>query len=206
MKVALLAYHKNINSIYPKEWIEEYKQSILNQTYKEFDIYELCYGGTERIFEDSHYQAIPCPSFVVALNYLLEMLRDEYDCILNTNCDDVYALNRIEKQLPLIEQGYDIVSSNFSLLQDGATIKVHSFEKLDIALELSNNHNLICHPVVAYSKNFLLKNKYVPEQQPLEDLMLWQRSIKNGYKFKILPETLCFHRLHSNSVCQSENR
>lgn len=207
MKVALLAYHKNINTLYPKEWIEEYKQSILNQTAKDVSIFEQNYGNDNyRIFDNSYFESVPMPTFVHALNYLIKkVLSGGYDGIFNTNCDDYFSLDRIEKQLFFIEQGYDIVSSNFSLVQDGVIIKTHSFEKLDLALELSNNHNPICHPVVGYSRNFLLNNSYVPEQQPLEDMMLWQRTVKK-YKFIILPDVLCYHRIHDNAVCRSENR
>lgn len=204
MNAAVVVYHKNLYDIYQERWVKEFKHSILNQTNKEFEIHELAYdGSSNRIFENSNYESKEFPTFVYALNYLLESFRNDYDCIFNTNCDDTYALDRIEKQLLYIEQGYDIVSSNFSLVEDDKIIKTHSFEKLDIALELSNNHNCICHPVVAYSKNFLMNNRYVPEQIPLEDLMLWQRTVKK-FNFIILPDVLCYHRLHEQSVCQNE--
>lgn len=204
IQTAVICYHKNINKIYPSKWIGEYKNSIIKQTHLAFDLYELNYGGgEERVFENSNYESKEFPSFVYGLNYLLESLRNDYDCVMNTNVDDVYALDRFEKQLPYIERGYDIVSSNFSLVEDDKVIKTHAFDKLDIALELSNNHNVVCHPTVCYSKNFLMNNRYIPEQQPLEDMMLWQRTVKK-FKYIILPDVLCYHRLHEQSVCQNE--
>src|SRR5688572_16181578 len=205
MKKALLVYNKNLSSIYPAKWIEEFKHSIDNQTDKDFEILEINYGsGPERIFGNSQFELRAYPSFVYALNYLLDVCNVAgYDCVFNTNVDDTYALDRIEKQAKLIEEGYDIVSSNFSLVEDDVITHTHKFENLNLPLELSNNHNPICHPVVAYSKNFLRNNRYVPEQQPLEDMMLWQRTVKK-YKFVILPDVLCYHRLHSNSVCENE--
>src|SRR5688572_693770 len=160
MKKALLVYHKNLSSIYPAKWIEEFKHSIDNQTDKDFEILEINYGsGPERIFGNSQFELRTYPSFVYALNYLLDVCKvGGYDCAFNTNVDDTFALDRIEKQSKLIEQGYDIVSSNFSLVEDDQIIKTHAFDKLDIALELSNNHNCLCHPVIAYSKNFIQKN------------------------------------------------
>jgi hypothetical protein len=202
-----VCYHKNATQLYPEKWIEEYRNSILNQTYKEFDIYELEYsGGDYRIFENSIYHSKPFPSFVYALNYLLDCLFFMgYDCVLNTNVDDVYSLDRVEKQLPYIERGYDIVSSNFHLVDGNGNITRQTFDNLNLELELANNHNVIAHPAVVYSKRFWENNRYVPEQIPLEDMMLWQRAIKNS-KFIILPDILLYHRIHSNSVCQSENR
>lgn len=207
LKVALIAYHKNAFFLYKKEWIEQYKHSILNQTYKDFDLFELEYGGgTGRIFENSNYHSKEFPSFVYALNYLLDCLFFMgYDCVANTNVDDYHALDWLEKQLPYIEQGYDIVSSNFALVENDEVVHLHHFDKLDISLELSRNNNIICHPSVIYSKSFWKTNRYVPECQPLEDLMLWQKAIKKN-KFFIHPDILLYHRLHSNSVCQSENK
>ena len=45
MKSAVILYHKNINKIYKSEWIEECIQSIINQTYKDYFVYDLNYGG-----------------------------------------------------------------------------------------------------------------------------------------------------------------
>lgn len=207
MKVALVSYHKNALSLYKKEWIDQYRESILCQRYKPVDIYELEYGGGDgRIFKNSNYHSKEFPSFVYGLNYLLDCLFFMgYDFVLNSNCDDYYALDWVEKELAVAMKGYDIVSSNFALIKDDVITETHYFDKLDIQLELSNNHNIIAHPAVCYSKKFWEKNRYVPSQQPLEDLMLWQRAIKNS-KFIILPDILLFHRLHPNSVCQSENK
>ena len=207
VKIALVSYHKNAFGLYKKEWIDQYRESILNQSYIEFNIYELEYGGGYgRIFTNSNYHSKQFPSFVYALNYLLDCLFFMgYDFVFNTNVDDFYSPDWIEKEIAVAMKGYDIVSSNFALVKDGVITETHYFDKLDIPLELSNNHNIIAHPAVCYSKKFWEQNRYIPEQIPLEDLMLWQRAIKNS-KFIILPDVLLYHRLHSNSVCQSENK
>lgn len=207
MKVALISYHRNVENIYEKSWIQEYRYSIVNQTYKPFDIFELEYGGGDfRIFENSNYHSKEFPSFVYALNYLLDCIFFMgYDCVANSNCDDIYMLGRLTKQLPYIANGFDIVSSNFTLIQNGKAVQTNIFDQMNLPLELDNNHNIICHPTVIYSKNFWKSYRYIPEQQPREDMMLWQRAIKT-HKFFIHPDILLYHRLHSNSVCQSENK
>lgn len=201
MKIALLVYHKNIQQ-YPKEWINKFRDSILNQTYKDFDIFELEYDGEkDQIFEDSYWFSDKCKTFAEAMNLLIDFCYDRgYDYILNTNIDDFYSLDRIEKQLPYMERGYDVISSNFCLVKDDYVVHTHYFDKLDIKEELDKDHNVICHPVIAVSRNFWGGNYYIPEQIPFEDMNLWKRGIEGGYKFIILPEILCFHRLHSTSV------
>lgn len=207
MKTGVIVYHKNINSIYPAAWVQEFKHSIINQSYKLFDIYEMNYGGTqERIFENSIYESKELPTFVHAMNYLIEKcLNEGCDAVGNTNCDDNFSLNRLKIQLPYIEDGYDVVGSNFSLVIDNEIFKTHKFDNLDIKEQLGINHNILSHPSIVYSRKFLEENRYEPNEIPLEDLLLWKRTIHH-YKFKIVPEILLYHRIHNNSVCKSSNR
>lgn len=202
-----MAYHSNLSKLYPSNWIEQFKQSILNQTFKDFEIYEVCYnGGTERIFEESNYESISLPTFIHAMNYLIEKaLKNGVDVLGNLNVDDWYNPDWLKIQIPFIEQGFDIVSPNFSLFKDGLEYHKHHFENLDIREELYRGHNVLCHPAITYSRKFLKHNKYEPSEFPVEDLLLWKRTIDN-YKFKIVPENLLYHRIHGNSVCNSNNR
>ncbi len=208
MKIALIAYHKNISKIYPERWIETYRQSIELQTYKKFDIYEVNYGiTTERIFPDSIFEQKEFTNFVHVQNYLLEKLFSEgYDAVFNSNVDDHYSVRWIEKLIGFLRQDFDIVSSNFVIFDEKELMKKHFFDKLIIEQELLNNHNIICHPAVMYNKTFWEKgNRYNPDEIPLEDMLLWKRGLSNS-KYFIHPDHLCYHRIHSNSVCQSENR
>lgn len=208
MRLAILSYHKNIKIVYPPEWIEQYKQSILNQTYLEFDIFENNYGsGGERIFETSIYQQKEFPTFVHCMNYLLDHIFSlGYDCVANSNVDDFVHSEWVEKSLRYIEKGYDIVSCNFHLLDEGGIYHSHQFDGLDIEKELEKNHNPLCHPGIFYSKAYWERgNRYIPEDIPYEDRELWKKSIKNS-KFIIQPEHLVYHRVHDNAVCRSQNR
>lgn len=208
IRVALLCYHKNISSIYPKQWVERFRDSIEDQTYQEFDIFEINYGsGTERIFEHSYFESSPHPTFVHALNYLLDKVFSfGYDVAANSNVDDWVGMQWLEKMLGDIQRGNDLVSCNFCLVKDEAITKFHRFHTLDILKELEAGHNPICHPAVCYTKKFWETNRYVPEEIPVEDLELWKRALRSGSKFFINEQNLLYHRLHNNSVCQSENR
>ena len=206
--VAVISYHKNADKIYPAKWIDEYRNSIENQTFKDFDLFEIEYGGGDyRIFEKSLYESKAFPTFVHTLNYLLdELFEAGYDCVLNTNCDDKYSNLWIEKTLPYIKNGYDLVTCNFYLMNDNGVYHTHNFEKLNIENELNKNNNIICHPGCCFNKTFWQRgNRYVPEEIPTEDLKMWQRGIKNS-KFIVIPDHLVYHRVHDNSVCQSQNR
>lgn len=209
MKVALMSYHKNIFKIYPVNWIEEYRDSILAQTFQDFTIHEINYGKTAGfIFWKSNLQTIEFPTFVHCMNWMLDYLFNEcgYDVVANTNCDDKYSPRWLEKSLEAIKQGYDLVSCNFQLFNEDGVYHAHYFSRLDIEKELQRNHNPVCHPGVLYSRRFWDNgNRYIPAEIPYEDRELWKRAIKNS-NFIILPEHLVLHRVHDNAVCRSNNR
>jgi hypothetical protein len=201
-----MCYHKNIQSLYKKEWIDQYRYSVENQTYKNFDIIEINYGGPEhRIFKNSIYEVKEHETFVHCMNNTLDRAFLEYDYVLNGNCDDYQALNRIERQLKYLTKGVDVCASNFALIDsNGNEIKRHYFHDKDIAAELKKGHNVICHPSVAYSKRFWDANKYDPSEIPYEDLNLWQRSI-HKFNFLILEDCLLYHRTHDRAVSYQSN-
>lgn len=208
MKCFLMCYHKNLSQLYPQQWIDEYRESILNQIYKDFNILEHNYGGgQERIFENSKFESKEMPTFIHTLNHLLnKAVYYGADVVANSNVDDIFSPNWLEVQLPYMEAGADICSCNFTLFREGiGEYHWHKFDKLNIKEELNKNHNIICHPCVTFSRHFLEENKYIPEEGPYEDMKLWQRTIDH-YKFKIVEQNLLYHRIHNNSVCQSSNR
>lgn len=212
MKVALLCYHKNAETIYRKEWINSYRSTIQSQILyasQDFEIFEFNYGGGAfRIFENSYFESFPYPTFAHALNYLLDKAFSAgYDAVFNSNVDDFYNIGWMQALLPCIQSGNDLVSCNFTLIgENDETIKPHLFHGYNVAEQLSGDHNIICHPGVCYSKKFWESNRYVPSEMPLEDLKLWQRAVQKGMKLYIHEENLVFHRLHNQSVCQSENK
>lgn len=210
MRTALICYHKNLNTVYHPEWIKQYRQSILNQTFQDFDIYELNYGaGQERIFDNSIFVSHPFKTFVHGMNYLLSQLffppdnpEKYYDCVFNSNVDDYYHPEWMEREVLHIKNGYDIVSSNYVLVKDDQHQQYTNFNTLDINNRLNNQENIIAHPAVAYSRRFWQHNRYKPEEIPYEDLRLWQRTISR-FRFMVLTETLLYYRQHPNSVCQN---
>lgn len=46
-KCAVIFFHKNIQKIYKQHWIDKCVKSVLAQSYHDFDIFEINYGGEE---------------------------------------------------------------------------------------------------------------------------------------------------------------
>jgi len=201
LKAAVVLFHKNIDR-YPPQWIEACIESIRNQTYQNFHVFELDYGGTkQQIYKGSRHMSMVLNNHAEALNLLLDhVFRLGYDCAFNVNVDDFYAAHRFEKQIEYIKAGYDIVSSNFHLInEDGQVIKSQEMHMLDIEGQAKEGNNIIAHPVICYSKRF--RDKLVPCEIPRDDFELWKRCYDSKkYKFIILPDYQLYYRVHSFKV------
>lgn len=203
LRSAVIIFHKNINN-YPKRWIDRCVDSIRNQTYKDFTVFEIDYGGSgNQIYAGSDFENKSMLDHAQAHNYLLDKVFSlGYDCAYNTNIDDYYSENRFEKQLEYIEAGYDVVSSNFHRVNedDQALYSLH-FSGKDIIAESKRGHNIIAHPVLCYSRKFWLGcDRLQSHEIPQDDFMLWKRSYEKGFKFIVLPDFLLYQRIHQNNV------
>jgi len=208
IKSAVIIFHKNMDEYYPKGWIDKCYSTIINQSYKDFDVFELDYGGTNRqTYRGSNFESIRMNDHAMAHNYLLDtVFALGYDCAFNVNVDDWYALNRFEKQIPYIQEGYDVVSSNFyRVTADESMKQSFFFDRRDFKKEAKRGHNIMAHPVMCYSKHFWTNcDKLDPKDIPGDDFILWKKSYKKGFRFIILPEMLLFQRIHENNISKKK--
>jgi len=196
MKTAIISFHKNINR-YPEDWIYSYKKSILSQTYTNFDILELNYGGgKERIFENSIFSSVYLTDHAQAHNRLVDIaFRMGYDFVLNSNVDDVYFPERVDLQIKAFDANIPIISGNYQILDSDYCT---AFHLLNIDTEFAKNHNIIAHPACGYTKKFLeYRDKLKSHEIPKDDFALWKRIREKKASFKILPEILFYYRLSS---------
>lgn len=213
MKLGVIFFHKNIAKIYKDRWIKKCVDSILNQSVKEFSIYEINYGGDDYSvlegfeFQNPHYfSSMELQNHAEAMNIIIDYaFGDGCDFVFNTNLDDYYRTDRIELQSSMMREGFDIVSSDFCYIEEKGEDDIITFHKKilqfgPIEKNLYENHNVIAHPAVCFSRKFWEKNRYFPSEIPMEDLLLWKRGISNGYKFYIHPDELLFYRLHQNQI------
>lgn len=215
MKIGVVFFHMSIHKNYKEEWIDKSIRSMLNQSYQDFIIYEIDYSGNNNSLiskysptQEHNFFSLELENHGYAMNYVIDRaFLDGCDYVFNTNMDDYYSRFRIEKQVEAFTNNIDIVSSNFYYVTEingmDSIVKsfyVHQYEKT-IEVELINkSHNIVAHPVVAFSKNFWKHNRYDPSEIPLEDLKLWQRSYSRGSKFKILEDFLLNYRLHEKQI------
>ena len=213
-KLGVIFFHKNIREIYDERWIKKSVETMLNQSIENFKIYEINYGS-DNFSVTEYFDNIPNEVFFIykqlknhaeAMNFIIDKaFSDGCDYVFNTNLDDYYHTERIEKQITKLDEGYDIVTSDFCYVEEinsDDTITHYKNIKSDTNIEfnLAHMHNVIAHPVVAYSKKFWKSNRYNLDEIPMEDLKLWQRAIASGSRFYIMDDVLLFYRLHSNQI------
>ena len=214
MKIAVLLFHSNIKSIYKQRWIDVCLSSIINQTYNNFVFYEINYGGdnysvleNKKIKQKSKFWSSKKENHAEAMNFLLDRVcEDDCDLIFNVNLDDFYHLRRFEMQIfAAVKYKADVISSDFSYIQevedvhDLIILNMNVRQYKDINATLKYNKNIIAHPCVCYSKNFIKDNRYNSNIIPEEDWDLWKRTC-DKYKFLIIDEVLLFYRRHDKQI------
>lgn len=204
IKCAWIVFHANI-SRYKKAWIEDYRNSYFWQTVK-IPVYEINYGtSNERLFKNSTFYKKQFEKHASAHNFILdEVFKAGFEYAFNSNVDDIYAAERVERQMQEL-YGHDIISCNHSIINGENEIIVPDiqFSTKSVGYELSKNppHNIISHPGVVYSKRFWEKcPKLNPASIPTDDMELWQWAYANGFKFHIVPATLVYYRVYDTSV------
>jgi hypothetical protein len=213
MKTAVILFHSNIKQLYKQRWIDTCLDSIINQTYNDFTFYEINYGGdgysvleNKKYEQKSKFWNLKKNNHAEAMNFLFDRVsEDDCDLVFNINLDDFYDLRRFEIQIDFAKHGYDITSSDFSYIQeiddfnDNLLFDMNVSDYEDINFILKNHLNIIAHPSVCYSKNFVKNNRYDSNRIPEEDWDLWKRTC-DKYKFTIINEVLLYYRRHSKQI------
>lgn len=217
MKKGVILFHSNIRNIYEERWITKCVDSILNQTDSDFTFYEINYGGdnysvlSPHVTQPKHFWSIKMHNYAYAMNFILDRaFEDGCDVVFNVNLDDFYDLTRFEKQQKFIQEGYELVSSDFCHIteigeQDVICYHVNIKEHGEVEQALNEkNINVIAHPAACYSRSFWRLNKYDPTKAPQEDFDLWKRAAANGYRFYICDEELLYYRLHNSRASEQK--
>lgn len=212
-KVGVVFYHSGIQKMYKQKWIDGCVASMLIQTYSDIHTYEINYGDDNysvlkdvEVINPNKFIQEKKANHAEAMNTIIDLaFQDGCDYVFNTNLDDWYREDRVERQLTYLQQGYDIVSSDFCYIsdisgEDEIVFYKHIKSFGDIKENINRDHNVISHPSVAYSKNFWREYRYDPQEVPKEDLLLWKRAINSGCKMYIEDEVLLYYRIHTNQI------
>ena len=212
-----MIFHKEAHR-YLSRWILKCLSSLAQQTYTDFEVFELGYGVNEPSLKSqysylftqkwTHWnQELPTHSH--AMNVLLDRLfvEEKFDAVANVNIDDYYHKDRLRLQLQAIEAGADLVTSSFIYIQEKNRVDVldrtmrMNFDSSSFQT-LIQSDNVIAHPVVMYSRRMWRMQPDIEYRHeiPREDYELWLRLSKYPVSVVCIPICLLFYRIHANQI------
>ena len=195
------------------EYLEESVNSVINQTYKNWELIIGVNGYSENsdlelkanniintINENKVYDIK-----VVYYNTkgksqtLNNMVKDvKYSYIALLDVDDMWYPNKLELQIPFLKD-FDVVGTNvkyFGDRNDSPELPIHNLSEFNIFL---------LNPIINSSVIIKVQDAYWDENTDLEDYDLWFRLYYNRRTFYNLDNILCLHRIHKESAFNNTN-
>ena len=195
-------------------YLQESVESILNQTFTDFEFIIIDDGSTDNTREiltkyadqDQRIKLFKNEENIgltKSLNKGLRLARGEY--IARQDADDVSLPKRFEKQVALLDNHLEVVlvSCNVEVINpEGKTVAEHqqACDSKFIAWYLLFSNYIAGHSQVMFRcKPVIDSGGYCEARRYSQDYELWCRLIEIG-DIVILPEALQKQRLHNNSV------
>lgn len=198
------------------KYLQEAVQSILNQSFTDFEVLILDDGSTDetpRILEqlakhDPRIRVIHLAheGIVNALNCGVAEAKGEW--IARMDCDDIAYPERLAKQMRALKATPGAVLCHTAIQQIGEPqymTKLQRFPRSQamVAARLCYQSPIV-HPTVVFSKAaFLRAGGYRAEERHAEDYGLWGRLLTLG-KFVGVNEPLLQFRVHSGSISKQK--
>lgn len=195
-----------------QEYISSAIESILNQTFKKFELIivnDCSTDDTRKIIElfarkDSRIKLINNEirlNIASSLNKGISMASS--NIIARMDADDISLSNRLELQYKLINssKGIAVVGANMIVMDiDENETAIRSYPSSSKELKACLfRYSPFAHPVVCFRKSMFDKvGGYNPKYSPTEDLDLWFR-LGSKYEFASVKEPLLKYRLYQNS-------
>lgn len=193
-----------------EKYIGEAVNSILNQTFTDFELLIMDDGSTDntaRIIEtytDNRIRLIRRKhDFISNLNEGLDLAHGEF--IARMDADDVMHSERLRIQLKRMKMYPEITvcGSWFKKFKQGENPELFKIGEgfIDGPLMLLLRNNFIAHPSVMIRKSFLTENSIKYDDYPCtEDYKLWFEIAKKKGIFFIEPQYLLFFRKSDSQV------
>jgi glycosyltransferase involved in cell wall biosynthesis len=196
------------------EYINQSIKSILDQTISDFELL-LIDDSTNSdtitaidalVSSDSRIKLIRGNEhfgFVKSLNIGLRQAQGKY--IARMDSDDIALPRRFELQVAFLENNLDIavVGGAVNIINEAGEVTSHRKYATSIfkVMLLALMRSPLAHPTAMIRREIIEKGFYYDEKfSKAEDLELWLRLIKNGYKISNIPDIILSYRVGDNFV------
>ena len=192
-----------------KEYIKDCIDSILAQTYQNFELIIGDDASTDnsidicKQYDNPKIRIIKCEhNYIRTCNTLLKFCNGDY--IARMDADDIMLPNRIQKQVEILEKdkSLSLCCSNRLIIgtDERRDMWVENYVD-DFILRLFGG-NFIPHSTVMIRTSFLrnLGIKYKSEYPYAEDYKMWSDIAMNGGTIYAIKEPLIKYRIHDSSI------
>lgn len=196
------------------EFVELAVESILNQTFKDFDYY-IQYDGTVDADVDAYLSGLKDERVRIqkrsenkglaqSLNDLLNSVMPMgYEYIARMDADDISEVNRFERQLEYFETHPEVECLGtwaVEIKSDGSEYyRKQMPECHDMCRDMFRKRDCMIHPTVMFRRSYIEKaGLYSLDTYFGEDTMMWAQGFAAGCIFANVPEYLFRFRLDDN--------
>ncbi len=200
-----------------REFLYESINSILIQTYSDFELLILDDGSTDNPklvideFQDDrlrYFRSSQNKGIVYQLNKGLNLSTGKY--IARMDADDIAHPDRFNKQIDYFTNPrnieIEVLGTNAEKVGfETGRLDFHNYLPRQISF-LLNFYCPILHPTVMFKRTIIEKGfKYSEDYQYAEDFALW-KEVNNGRNIAILPLNLLQYRIHEKQTNKSSVR
>jgi glycosyltransferase involved in cell wall biosynthesis len=189
-----------------EEYLKESINSILNQTFKDFELIAINDGSTDDslkiidLYNDKRIRVINnTHDFIKSLNIGVAESKGKY--IARMDSDDIMLENRLEIQYNFMENNPEVdICGSWMEIFDNAQNIIKTPATHNEILNMFFYRNPMCHPTILMRKESLKHYKkypdiYLPDYIYAEDYKLWLDLLKNGLGFANIPIPLVRYRV-----------
>ena len=202
-------------SIYNGErYLNESIESIINQTFKDFEFIIIDDGSTDKSnqiinsYNDSRIKLLENNKNIgltKSLNKGLELCKGEF--IARMDGDDISLPIRLEKQVNYMEKNKNVdVCGSWSMTIGKSVGEIRKYPRNheEIRCQLLLN-NIMCHSSVIIREKSISEGniRYNPSLLYAQDFYFFVRMI-NDYRFSNIPDVLIRYRIHDNQIAEKK--
>lgn len=196
-----------------ERFLREAIESILNQTYKDFEFIIINDGSTDNSkdiilsYNDKRIRYVEneCNlKLIKTLNKGIDLAGGEY--IARMDSDDISLPDRFERQIEVFKTHPDIDFINgraYDMSEKGKILKEWDMPASSHTLRYINLFTtIICHPSVMIKSSVIKQFKYsdAPDVLHIEDYDLWARLFNSGYKCYSMDPPVLKYRIVGSGI------
>ncbi|HXH19354.1 MAG TPA: glycosyltransferase [Chitinophagales bacterium] len=195
--------------------VAEAIQSILSQTFRDFELLIINDGSTDRSleiirsFNDARIRAESNESnmkLIATLNKGIDLARGKY--IARMDADDVSLPERLQKQVDFMETHSEVGVCGTWFQLFGNSGEIVKYPEKDENIRIMMLYQTpFCHPSIIFRKDVFDKYgiRFLPEFIHAEDYEAWVR-LAGLTHFANIPEVLLKYRIHEQSVSAAHQK